>query len=244
MTGGARVGALCHNAAMNNTAINPIPAALTDSYSPAEDLANSLSHGIGAVLSLAGTITLLLLALPEADIWKLVSFSIFGASLTLLYLSSTLYHGFRNPTLKRIFKMLDHCAIYLLIAGTYTPFLLVNLRTGSGWLVFAVIWGLALAGIVLKLALGHRLKALRVMIYLLMGWLSLLVASPLAATLPAKALQLLVAGGVVYTLGVVFYLAKRIPFNHAIWHLFVLGGSTCHFLSVYWGVLPYIPANG
>ncbi len=229
---------------MTNTTINPVPAPLADTYSPAEDLANSLSHGIGAVLSLAGTITLLLLALPEGDIWKLVSFSIFGASLTLLYFSSTLYHGFRSPALKRAFKMLDHCAIYLLIAGTYTPFLLVNLRTGSGWLVFAVIWGLALAGIVLKLVLGHRLKALRVVIYLLMGWLSLLVASPLAATLPPASLQLLVAGGIVYTLGVVFYLVKRIPFNHAIWHLFVLGGSACHFMSVYLGVLPFSATNG
>ncbi|WP_372810836.1 hemolysin III family protein [Litorivivens sp.] len=211
-------------------------------YSPVEDLANSLSHGLGAVLSVAGTIILLVLALPEGDIWKLVSFSIFGASLTLLYLSSTLYHGFRSPTLKRIFKMLDHCAIYLLIAGTYTPFLLVNLRNGTGWTVFAVIWGLALAGIILKLTLGHRLKALRVIIYLIMGWLALLIASPLGASLPATALNLIIVGGIVYTLGVVFYLAKAIPFNHAIWHLFVLGGSICHFFAVYAGVLHFSPA--
>jgi hemolysin III len=138
--------------------------------------------------------------------------------------------------------MLDHCAIYLLIAGSYTPFLLVNLRSSSGWLLFAVIWTLALAGIILKLVWGHRLKALRVIIYLVMGWLALIVAGPLTVSLPTEALNLLIAGGVVYTLGVVFYLSKRIPFNHAIWHLFVIGGSACHFLAVYLGVLPYLPA--
>ncbi|MBB3048232.1 hemolysin III [Litorivivens lipolytica] len=211
----------------------------TDTYTPAEDLANSLSHALGAALSLAGTVLLVLMAVPEGDIWKLVSFSIFGASLILLYLSSTLYHSFRRPSLKQAFKMLDHCAIYLLIAGTYTPFLLVNLRAGSGWTIFAVIWSLAVAGIGLKLIWGHRLKALRVIIYLVMGWLALVVAGPLADTLPTTALNLVVAGGVVYTLGVVFYLNKRIPFNHAIWHIFVIGGSACHFLAVYLGVLPF-----
>lgn len=225
---------------MNDASLQTAP--LADSYSPAEDLANSLSHGLGAILSLAGTIVLLTMAAPEGDVWKLVSFSIFGGSLTLLYLSSTLYHSFRRPALKQAFKMLDHCAIYLLIAGSYTPFLLVNLRSSSGWLLFAVIWTLALAGIILKLVWGHRFKALRVIIYLVMGWLALIVAGPLTVSLPAEALNLLIAGGVVYTLGVVFYLSKRIPFNHAIWHLFVIGGSACHFLAVYLGVLPYLPA--
>lgn len=208
-------------------------------YTHLEDFLNSLSHGVGATLSIVGTALLLVLAAPEGDIWKLTSFAIFGASLTLLYLSSTLYHSFRRPALKRAFKMLDHCAIYLLIAGSYTPFLLVNLREGLGWPLFGVIWGLALAGITLKLVFGHRLAALRVTIYLVMGWLALIVASPLAASLSALSLNLLVIGGVVYTLGVVFYLNGKIPFNHAIWHLFVLGGSACHYLAVYYGVLHF-----
>ena len=217
---------------------------VTGDYTPLEDFLNSLSHGLGATLSLAGTAVLLALAAPEGDAWKLTSFAIFGACLTLLYLSSTLYHSFRRPALKRVFKMLDHCAIYLLIAGTYTPFLLVNLRAGLGWPLFGVIWGLALGGIALKLWFGHRLKALRVVIYLVMGWLALVVASPLAASLPSLSLNLLVIGGIVYTLGVVFYLYQKIPFNHAIWHLFVLGGSACHFLAVYYGVLHFPQAGG
>lgn len=223
---------------MPSTGKQPRPGAVPiEHYSPLEDLLNSLTHGIGAVCSLFGMVLLLVLASGQGDVWKLVSFSIFGVSLILLYLSSTLYHSFRRPALKRAFKMLDHCAIYLLIAGTYTPFLLVNLRDGVGWPLFGVIWGLALAGIVLKLAFGHRFKALRVAVYLVMGWLALIVASPLAASLTDLSLALMISGGVVYTLGVVFYLVKKIPFNHVIWHLFVLGGSVCHFLAVYYGVL-------
>src|SRR5690606_34930478 len=137
------------------------------------------------------------------------------------------------------FKVLDHCAIYLLIAGTYTPFLLVNMRDSSGWLLFGLIWSLALAGIVLKLAWGNRFKALRVGIYLVMGWLVVFAGVDLAASLSSLALYLLVAGGLTYTFGVIFYLAGRIPFNHAIWHLFVVGGSVCHYGAVYYGVLPY-----
>lgn len=203
-----------------------------------EELLNSLSHGIGAGLSIVGMIVLIVLAAGMGDPWKVVSFSIFGASLTLLYLSSTLYHGFRHPTLKRAFKMLDHCAIYLLIAGSYTPFLLVNMRGPVGWTIFAIVWGLALGGIILKIVYGHRLKALRVGIYLGMGWLILVAADDLAASLNSTALTLIITGGVIYTLGVIFYLADRLPFNHAIWHLFVVAGSVCHFYAVYYGVLP------
>ena len=208
-------------------------------YSFAEELFNSLSHGIGAGLSIAGMVVLIVYAAGMGDPWKVVSFSIFGASLTLLYLSSTLYHGLPQPGLKRLFKTLDHCAIYLLIAGTYTPFLLVNLRGPVGWTIFGVVWTLAVGGIVLKLVYGHRLKALRVIVYLAMGWLILVAADDLAAGLNDTALQLMVGGGIVYTLGVIFYLGERIPFNHAIWHLFVVGGSVCHFYAIYLGVLPF-----
>lgn len=209
-----------------------------------EELLNSLSHGIGAALSIAGMAVLVVLAAGMGDPWKVVSFAIFGTSLVLLYLSSTLYHSVRHPPLKRLYKTLDHCAIYLLIAGSYTPFLLVNMRGPVGWTIFAVVWGLALGGIALKLIYGHRLKALRVVIYLGMGWLILVAADDLAAALNDRALTLIVAGGIVYTLGVVFYLGDRIPFNHALWHLFVVGGSVCHFYAVYYGVLPFPAAPG
>lgn len=221
---------------MHTSATAGHPEGITDFV---EELLNSLSHGVGAGLSIAGMVVLIVLAADMGDPWKVVSFSIFGASLTLLYLSSTLYHGFRQPALKRAFKMLDHCAIYLLIAGSYTPFLLVNMRGATGWTLFGVVWGLALTGIALKIIYGHRLKMLRVGIYLGMGWLILVASADLAASLNDMAMKLLVAGGIVYTLGVIFYLGERIPFNHAIWHLFVVGGSVCHFYAVYLGVLPF-----
>lgn len=219
---------------MNNEHANP----LNHEYNFFEELLNSMSHGIGAALSVAGMVVLIVAAAGAGDAWKVVSFSVFGASLTMLYLSSTLYHGFRRPGLKRLFKMLDHCSIYLLIAGSYTPFLLVNMRGPVGWTMFGVIWSLALAGIVMKLVYGHRFKALRVTIYLAMGWLIVLASTDLAASLNDVGLYLTIAGGVVYTTGVIFYLAHRIPYNHAIWHLFVVGGSACHFYAVYYGVLP------
>lgn len=206
-------------------------------YSRLEERLNFLSHGVAALVSLIGTVVLIVLAARQSDPWKVLAFSIYGGSMTLLFLSSTLYHSATSPAARRLFKMLDHCAIFLLIAGTYTPFLLVNMRAGTGWLLFAIIWGLAAVGILLKLLYGHRLKALRVGIYLGMGWLIVFASSELAATVSQLGFGLVVAGGIVYTLGVVFYLVNRIPFNHAIWHLFVVGGSACHFLAVYYGVL-------
>ncbi|KMQ76231.1 PAQR family membrane homeostasis protein TrhA [Marinobacter subterrani] len=204
-----------------------------------EEWLNSATHGLGALLSLIGTIALIIGASQLGDVWKIVSFSIFGASLILLYLASALYHGARRPELKRAFKTLDHCAIFLLIAGTYTPFLLVNMRGSVGWTLFAVIWSLAIAGIVLKVIFRNRFKLARVGIYVAMGWLITVAASDLAASLNDTALYLTIAGGVLYTAGVAFYLADRIPYMHAVWHLFVIGGSACHFSAVYFGVLPY-----
>ena len=208
-------------------------------YTLREERLNSLTHGLGALLSAVGTLVLVLAAAREGDVWKIVSFSIFGASLVLLYSASTFYHASRSPRLREVWKMLDHCAIFLLIAGTYTPFLLVNLRGPTGWTLFGIIWGLALAGIVLKLVFGHRYKILRVIVYLAMGWLIVFAAGELTTQVSELGVRLTVIGGVVYTLGVVFYLADRLPYNHAIWHLFVVGGSLCHFYAIYYAVLPY-----
>lgn len=209
-------------------------------YTALEEWLHAVTHGLGAALALAGTVVLIVMASlsPQVDVWKLVSFSVYGLSMVMLYLASTLYHGARDPGRKQLFKLLDHCAIFLLIAGTYTPFLLVNMRGTTGWVLFAIVWTLALGGITLKLVFGHRFKPLQLSIYLLMGWMIVFASSELVEKLNATGLSLVIAGGVTYTLGVVFYLVRQIPYNHAIWHLFVLGGSACHFFAVYYGVLP------
>ncbi|SEL22787.1 PAQR family membrane homeostasis protein TrhA [Halomonas daqiaonensis] len=210
-------------------------------FSGLEELLHSVSHGIGAALSLVGIVVLLVLAslASRVDPWKLVGIGLYGVSLVLLYTASTLYHGIRHPRLKGRLQLLDHCAIYLLIAGTYTPFLLVNLRGPTGWTLFATVWSLALAGIAFKLAWPHRFTPLRIAIYLLMGWLVVFAGDELVARLSGTGLALLIAGGITYTLGVVFYAISAIPYNHAIWHLFVMGGSTFHYFAVYTAVLPF-----
>tara|TARA_R110001592_G_scaffold42654_2_gene138477 strand:+ start:2701 stop:3417 length:717 start_codon:yes stop_codon:yes gene_type:complete len=218
------------------------------SYSKKEELANTLTHAFGMVLSLLGLAGLWIksLIVPEGlgiDVFQLVSFSLFGLSLVVLYSASTLYHAEKTHSKKTKYKMWDHCAIYLLIAGTYTPFLLVTMRETVGWLFFCIIWGIAAFGILLKMKFKHRFKLLRVATYLVMGWLVVLTFDELKAALPSEGLNLLIAGGIVYTLGVIFYLNKRIPYSHAIWHLFVLGGSICHFLSIYLYVSPALNLN-
>ncbi len=212
--------------------------AATADYSLLEEFLNSLTHGLGLVLSLVGTAVLVVAASLLGDPWKIVSFSVFGATLALLYAASMLYHGSRRPRLRAVYKMLDHCAIFALIAGTYTPFLLVNMRGPVGWTLFAVIWGLAGTGIALKLVFGNRYKLARVAIYLAMGWLVLFASGELVDSIDPLGFWLILAGGITYTAGVIFYLADRIPYNHAIWHLFVVGGSACHFAAVYFSVLP------
>ncbi|HCE40687.1 hemolysin III family channel protein [Alcanivorax sp. 521-1] len=212
--------------------------AATADYSLLEEFLNSLTHGLGLVLSLVGTAALVVAASLLGDPWKIVSFSVFGATLALLYAASMLYHGSRRPRLRAVYKMLDHCAIFALIAGTYTPFLLVNMRGPVGWTLFGVIWGLAATGIILKLVFGNRYKLARVAIYLAMGWLVLFASGELVDSIDPLGFWLLLAGGITYTAGVIFYLADRIPYNHAIWHLFVVGGSACHFAAVYFSVLP------
>ena len=197
-----------------------------------EEIANSITHGIGAALAVAGLVVLVVFAALYGDAWRVVSFSIYGGSLIILYLISTLYHGFTGPRMKKLFQLLDHCSIYLLIAGTYTPLTLVSLRGPWGWTLFGLIWGLAILGIMLKVFFIGRLKALSIALYLAMGWLVVIAIKPLITLVDHGMIVWIVIGGLSYTLGVIFYLAKRMPYHHAVWHLFVLGGSASHYLGI------------
>jgi hemolysin III len=197
---------------------------------------NSISHLIGAAAALAGLAILVVLALRQGDPWKIVSFSIYGTTLLLLYTSSTLYHGLRGKG-KEVFRKLDYIAIYLLIAGTYTPFTLVTLRGRLGWTVFGVIWGLAAIGILLESMPRKGRRILPVAIYLMMGWLAFLVPEAVLRALPLKGVVWLLVGGMFYTVGLVFYgLNQWVRIGHGIWHLFVLAGSLSHYLAVFYYV--------
>lgn len=205
-------------------------------YSPAEELANTISHGIGALLSIVALMLLVNVSLTSGNWIKTASFAIYGTSLVLLFLASTLYHGVTSENGKKIFKLLDHCAIYLLIAGTYTPLTLITLTGNLGVSMFVLVWLIALAGILFKLKYGAKFKILSVATYLGMGFISLAVITDLYQQLALEGLILLASGGLVYTLGVFFYLNHKIPFNHAIWHIFVLAGATCHFFMIWFYV--------
>ncbi|EGQ7654805.1 hemolysin III family protein [Vibrio parahaemolyticus] len=208
-------------------------------YSQSEELANTITHGIGMIFGIVGLILLLIKAANhQADTLTVTSMAIYGSSIIVLFLASTLYHAIPHPKAKRWLKTFDHCAIYLLIAGSYTPFLLVSLRTPLAFGLMIVIWSIALLGIIMKVAFVYRFKKLSLMTYLVMGWLSLIVIYQLAINLDIGGLTLLAVGGLVYSLGVIFYVAKRIPFNHAIWHGFVLAGCVCHFFAIYYFVEP------
>ncbi|NLS14358.1 hemolysin III family protein [Vibrio sp. SM6] len=208
-------------------------------YDTREEIANAVTHGLGMIFGIVGLVMLLLQAREyDADGLTFASLSVYGVSMIVLFLASTLYHAIPTPKAKRWLKTFDHCAIYLLIAGSYTPFMLVSLRTPLAIGLMTVIWLIALLGIVMKLAFVYRFKKLSLMTYLVMGWLSLIAVYPLAQNLASGGLVLLAAGGLIYSFGVIFYVAKRIPFNHAIWHLFVLAGCVCHFLAIYWYVEP------
>ncbi|KAA8666565.1 PAQR family membrane homeostasis protein TrhA [Vibrio gigantis] len=214
-------------------------ASSASEYSDIEERANAITHGLGVVLGVVGLILLLIRAFDyQADMLTVASMAIYGSSIILLFLASTLYHSITTEKTKRLLKTLDHCAIYLLIAGSYTPFLLVGLRTPLAMGLMAVIWGIALVGIIMKIAFVYRFKRLSLFIYLAMGWLSLIVVYQLAMNIDIGGLVLLAVGGVIYSLGVIFYVAKRIPYNHAIWHLFVLAGCACHFFAIYLYVTP------
>ena len=203
-----------------------------------EELANALTHGFGAVVALGAGAVLITLAALWGDGWQLAGAIVFSVALLLLYVASTLYHAISHPLTKARLKVFDHCAIYLLIAGTYTPFTLIGLRGPWGWGLFAAIWSLALAGVVFKLFYTGRFKLLSTAIYIAMGWLVLVAIGPFWRALDAWTLTWLFAGGVAYTGGTAFYLSERLPYAHAIWHAFVLTGSVCHFLAVASEVLP------
>lgn len=212
---------------------------VSNQYSKNEEIANSVTHGAGMIFGIVALVLLLQKALAyHADTMTIASMAIYGSSMIVLFLASTLYHAVPHQRAKRWLKTFDHSAIYLLIAGSYTPFLLVSLRTPLAIGLMMVIWGIAILGIVMKLAFVYRFKRFSLISYIVMGWLSLIVVYQLAITLHSGGLALLAAGGLIYSLGIVFYVNKRIPFNHAIWHCFVLGGAVCHFLAIYFYVQP------
>lgn len=215
------------------------PASALGGYSKAEEIANAVTHGIAALLSLVGLGVLVYFAAVESGrAGVIAAAAVFGTAMVFLYTASTLYHAVPNLRVKRILQMLDHGAIYIMIAGSYTPFCLITLRGTTGTVLCAAVWTIAVTGAVLQPVLLRSAEWLNCLLYLLLGWCVVLVMKPLAAALPAAGLWLLAGGGVVYSLGVVFYLWERIPFNHAIWHLFVLGGTVLQFFSVLFYVIP------
>lgn len=197
-----------------------------------DEWANSITHGVGLLLSCIGLVILLMVSLESENFWKMVSFGVYGASLVLLYAASTLYHSSKKPVLKKLFRTLDHCAIYLLIAGTYTPITILVLDESWGMTLFSVVWGLAAMGMFYKIAFKNRFKAFSTSIYLLMGWLIIIAAEPFMNSFPYEGICWIAAGGASYTGGVIFYVMDKRRFFHAIWHLFVMGGSLCHYLAI------------
>lgn len=204
------------------------------SYSRNEEYLNAISHAFGLILSFIALY--LLLQNSHDDITRITSFTIFASSGVLLFLASTLYHSITNDRAKKVFKLLDHCAIYLLIAGTYTPLLAITLAGTLGYTLLTFIWLFALTGIIFKIKFGNKYKKISLGSYLGMGFISLGILGELYEALPEQAVGLLALGGLIYSLGVFFYVKKSVPYTHAIWHLFVLGGVSCHFLMIYWYV--------
>lgn len=213
--------------------------ASTHTFDRREEIANAVTHGIGALLSVAALVLLIVFSSIKGTAWHVVSFTIYGASMLLLYLCSTLVHSFKEGKVKDLFEFLDHSSIYIFIAGTYTPFLLVALRGPLGWGLFGTVWGIALLGVVFKAFFVKRFLFLSTVFYVIMGWLIVIAWGPLTAAVPSQGIVLLVTGGVLYTLGTVFYVWRGFPYHHAIWHLFVLGGSVTHFFAILLYLLPH-----
>jgi hemolysin III len=219
------------------------------SYHLAEELASCITHGIGTLLSIVGLTLLVIFAAAGGDPWRVVSVSIFGATLVLMYLTSTLYHACTHTPARNILQICDHCSIYLLIAGTYTPFLLVNMRGPWGWSLFGVLWGMAVAGCAFKIwMMDHNHKRwwnfLSNFIYIAMGWAVIIALKSALETVNTTGIILLIVGGVAYTGGVIFFCWQRLPYNHTIWHLFVLSGSVSHFFAVFFFVVPLAATAG
>ncbi len=207
-------------------------------YTVLEEILHAITHGVGVLLSIVGLSWMLYVSINADDAWRIVASAIYGATLIGLFLASTVYHSMYASRHREIFKLIDHCAIYLLIAGTYTPFLLVAMRSSTGWWLFGTIWALATAGIIKKLWFRHRFPKIALASYLAMGWLAVVAAPQMAAAIGPNGMAWVVAGGLLYSVGAVFYVANRMPFNHTVWHLFVLGGGACHFFGIIWHVLP------
>lgn len=207
-------------------------------YSVGEEIANAITHGIGILAAVVGLTLMLSKAIPVLPGWKIAAVSVYGASLILMFLFSTLYHSITHLPSKAVLKRLDHCAIYLLIAGTYSPLMMIALGTPTAYTLLSVIWLLAFLGIAFKALFIHRYRRMALVTYLLMGWLCLFVVVELYKVLPGAGFSLIVIGGLFYTLGVVFYIAKQMPFSHAIWHLFVLGGTVSHCVAIAVYVIP------
>ena len=203
-----------------------------------EEFANTLTHGFGLFISVCGFAALMFLAQQQGDFWRIFSCGVYGSSLVILYAASTCYHGVKCLERKRVFKIIDHCAIYLLIAGSYTPFTLISLQGPWGWKMFYAIWALACMGIVFKLFFTGRFEKLSTAIYLLMGWMAILAVEELVVALSYEGLSWLIAGGLFYSTGVIFYVREKPRYHHAIWHLFVISGSACHYISILCYVLP------
>ena len=197
-----------------------------------QEKANTVTHGIGTLLSIIGFIILLFMAVTKGNIWQIISFSIYGSTLVILYLMSTLYHGLSDTRIKKIFQVFDHSAIYLLIAGSYTPITLISLHDSWGWTLFGLVWGIALMGILMKIFLFQKTQVISVVLYIIMGLMIISATKPLLEAVSIKMIIWIVAGGLFYLLGVFFFLAPQIRYHHTIWHLFVLGGSISHFFGI------------
>ncbi len=200
--------------------------------SPSEEIANAITHGIGVFLSIGGGASLVTLAAIHAGAREIISTVVFATTLVVMYAASTLYHAIPHARAKRRLKVFDHCAIFLLIAGTYTPFTIAALKGTLGWSLFGIVWALAVLGIVFKLFFTGRMRLLSTLTYVLMGWIAIVAVVPISRALQPAALYWLIGGGIAYTAGTLFYHNRRIPYSHAIWHLFVLAGSTCHFIAI------------
>ncbi|MFZ5969324.1 MAG: PAQR family membrane homeostasis protein TrhA [Bacillota bacterium] len=204
-----------------------------ENFTKGEEIVNAILHGIGLGLAIAALVVLVIFSNLYGDIWNIISFSIYGATLVILYLSSTLYHAFPQGKVKNVFEIFDHAAIYLLIAGTYTPLTLISLRGALGWTIFGIVWGMAVIGVIFKAFWVKKFVILSTLLYVLMGWLIVFAMKPLVAAMPTSSMIFLIAGGGLYTTGTIFYIWRKMKYHHAIWHLFVLGGSICHFFTIF-----------
>ncbi|RRN71637.1 hemolysin III family protein [Peribacillus simplex] len=210
----------------------------THVYTKKEEVVNAITHGVGALLSIAALVFLIIFSVQKGSPWDVVISVIYGASMLLLYVSSTLVHSFPEGKTKDIFEIFDHSAIYIFIAGTYTPIMVLVIQGSLGWTLLGIIWGVAIIGVVFKAFYVKKFLFLSTLLYIAMGWMIVIVWGPLTAAMPSEGIQLLIAGGLLYTFGAIFYVWRGFPFHHAVWHVFVLGGSATHFFAVLFYILP------